>query len=101
MPSASRLRARVQGSRPASQEHGIPRRKASDGANRGAENDRSRVRGLGLDALTGCELEIATGVIFEIDPDTLTIIRGRYYSEPVNRGGLKINDWMQNLSTAM
>jgi hypothetical protein len=52
-------------------------------------------------ALTGCELEMATVVIFEIDRDTDTIIRGRYYSEPVNRGGLKIDDWMQNLSTTI
>lgn len=43
-------------------------------------------------------LEMAAVVIYEIDPDTDTILRGRYYSEPVDPGGPAIDEWMEGLS---
>jgi SnoaL-like domain len=46
------------------------------------------------------ELEIAAVVIFEVDPETDTIRGGRFYSEPVDRGGPEINEWMRGLGSA-
>ena len=42
-------------------------------------------------------LEMAAVVIYEIDPETDTIRRGRYYSEPVEQGGPAIDEWMEGL----
>ena len=44
-------------------------------------------------------LQIAAVVIFEIDQDADTIRRGRFYSEPVDRGGPAIDEWMRSLSS--
>jgi SnoaL-like domain len=43
------------------------------------------------------ELEIAPDVIFDVDPEADTIRGGRFYSEPVDRGGPEINEWMRGL----
>ena len=43
------------------------------------------------------ELEMAAVVIFEIDQETDTVRSGRYYSEPVDRGGPAIDEWMEGL----
>ena len=43
-------------------------------------------------------LEMAAVVIFRVDPGTDTIISGRYYSEPVDRGGPAIDEWMERLA---
>ena len=43
------------------------------------------------------ELQMAAVVIFEIDQETNTIRSGRYYSEPVDRGGPAIDEWMEGL----
>lgn len=45
------------------------------------------------------ELEIAAVVIFEIDGETNTIRRGRFYSERVDPGGPDINEWMRGLGS--
>ena len=47
--------------------------------------------------LTATGLEMAAVVIFEIDTGTDTIRSGRYYSEPVDREGPEIDEWMQGL----
>jgi ketosteroid isomerase-like protein len=44
-------------------------------------------------------LQIAAVVIFEIDQGSDTIRRGRFYSEPVDRGGPAIDEWMRSLSS--
>ena len=49
--------------------------------------------------LTATGLEMAAVVIFEIDPESNTIRSGRYYSEPVDRGGPGIDQWMQELGS--
>jgi ketosteroid isomerase-like protein len=49
--------------------------------------------------LTAVGLEMAAVVIFEIDTDTDTIRSGRYYSEPVDREGPGIDEWMQRLES--
>jgi hypothetical protein len=49
--------------------------------------------------LTASGLEMAAVVIFEIDAATDTIRRGRYYSEPVDREGPEIDEWMQGLGS--
>ena len=43
------------------------------------------------------ELQMAAVVIFAIDQETNTIRSGRYYSEPVDRGGPAIDEWMEGL----
>lgn len=45
-------------------------------------------------------LDMAAVVIYEIDTETDTIVRGRYYSEPVDPGGPAIDEWMQGLDRA-
>jgi ketosteroid isomerase-like protein len=49
--------------------------------------------------LTATGLEMAAVVIFEIDPSTGTIIRGRYYSDQVDRGSTQIDDFMHGLGS--
>jgi ketosteroid isomerase-like protein len=49
--------------------------------------------------LTARDLEMAAVVIFEIDADTDTIRRGRFYSEPVDREGPAIDEWRQSLGS--
>jgi ketosteroid isomerase-like protein len=44
------------------------------------------------------DLEMAAVIIFHIDPETDTIVRGRYYSGPVERGGPDIDEWMERLT---
>jgi ketosteroid isomerase-like protein len=44
-------------------------------------------------------LQMAAVVIFEIDQGSDTIRRGRFYSEPVDRGGPAIDEWMHSLSS--
>jgi ketosteroid isomerase-like protein len=44
-------------------------------------------------------LEMAAVVIFDIDRETDSIRRGRFYSEPVDREGPEIDEWMQNLGS--
>jgi len=43
------------------------------------------------------ELQMAAVVIFAIDQETNTSRSGRYYSEPVDRGGPAIDEWMEGL----
>jgi ketosteroid isomerase-like protein len=47
--------------------------------------------------LTASGLEMAAVVIFEIDRDSDTIRRGRYYSDPVDRGGPGSAEWIYEL----
>jgi ketosteroid isomerase-like protein len=47
--------------------------------------------------LTATGLEMAAVVIFEIDPDSDTIRRGRYYSDPVERSGPGSDEWIYRL----
>jgi hypothetical protein len=47
--------------------------------------------------LTATGLEMAAVVIFEIDRDTDSLRRGRFYSEPVDREGPEIDEWMRSL----
>ena len=49
--------------------------------------------------LTAAGLEMAAVVIFDIDRETDTIRRGRFYSEPVDWAGPEIDEWMQNLGS--
>lgn len=49
--------------------------------------------------LTATGLEMAAVVIFEIDRTTDTILRGRYYSDQVERGGPEIDEWMRGLGS--
>lgn len=49
--------------------------------------------------LTATGLEMAAVVIFELDPDTGTIIRGRYYSDQVDRESPEIDDFMHGLGS--
>ncbi len=44
-------------------------------------------------------LEMAAVVIFDIDPGTDSLRRGRFYSEPVDRKGPSIDEWMRNLGS--
>jgi ketosteroid isomerase-like protein len=46
-------------------------------------------------------LEMAAVVIFEIDAETDTIRGGRFYSEPVDREGPEIDEWMRNLGSGL
>jgi hypothetical protein len=46
------------------------------------------------------DLEMAAVVIFQVDPETDTIIGGRYYSERVERTGPDIDEWMERLGPA-
>ena len=47
--------------------------------------------------LTASGLEMAAVVIFEIDRESDTIRRGRYYSDPVERGGPGSDEWIYEL----
>jgi ketosteroid isomerase-like protein len=49
--------------------------------------------------LSATGLEMAAVVIFEIDADSDTIRRGRYYSDRVHREGPGIDEWMQSLGS--
>ena len=49
--------------------------------------------------LTASGFEMAAVVIFEIDQETDTIRRGRFYSEPVDQEGPAIDEWMQGLGS--
>jgi ketosteroid isomerase-like protein len=48
---------------------------------------------------TATDLEMAAAVIFEIEPSTGTIIRGRYFSDEVDRESPEIDAWMQGLGS--
>jgi hypothetical protein len=50
-------------------------------------------------AFTSKDLEIAAVVIYEIDQETNTIRRGRFYSDAVDSGGPEIDDWMEGLGS--
>jgi ketosteroid isomerase-like protein len=45
------------------------------------------------------QLEMAAVVIFEIDRESDTISRGRYYSEAVDRRGPAMDEWIQGLGS--
>jgi ketosteroid isomerase-like protein len=49
--------------------------------------------------LTATGLEMAAVVIFDIDRETDSIRRGRFYSEPVDREGPDIDEWMRQLGS--
>jgi ketosteroid isomerase-like protein len=49
--------------------------------------------------LTANGLEMAAVVIYEIDPETDTIRRGRFYSDVVDTGGPEINEWLHGLGS--
>ena len=49
--------------------------------------------------LTATGLEMAAVVIFDIDRETDSIRGGRFYSEPVDREGPQIDEWMRNLGS--
>jgi ketosteroid isomerase-like protein len=49
--------------------------------------------------LTATGLEMAAVVIFDIDRETNSIRRGRFYSEPVDREGPDIDEWMRHLGS--
>lgn len=44
-------------------------------------------------------LEMAAIVVYEIDEESDTILRGRYYSDVVDGGGPEIDQWMQSLGS--
>jgi ketosteroid isomerase-like protein len=48
---------------------------------------------------TASGLEMAAVVIFEIDPASDTIRRGRYYSDPVDRSGPTSDEWIYELGS--
>ncbi|MBO0727754.1 MAG: nuclear transport factor 2 family protein [Acidimicrobiaceae bacterium] len=49
--------------------------------------------------LTASNLEMAAAVIFGIDQETDTILWGRYYSDPVERGGPGADEWLRQLDS--
>jgi hypothetical protein len=46
---------------------------------------------------TATGLEMAAVIIWEIDEATGTIVRGRYYSDPVQRDAARIDEFLQSL----
>jgi hypothetical protein len=49
--------------------------------------------------LTATDLEMAAAVIFGLDQETDTILWGRYYSDPVERGGPGADEWLRELDS--
>lgn len=48
--------------------------------------------------LTATDLEMAAVVVFGIDRESDTLLWGRYFSDPVDRGGPGADEWMKEMN---